>query len=116
VEGFDTRKVDLVLSAFTDQADLSVIIATAVLHGKDDVAEYMRRYLLGSVVYEWRWESVQPVAIGGVGVLWAEGTEIRSTPAGTRELPYRVTLVARFEENGWRIAHFHGSSARPSGT
>jgi uncharacterized protein (TIGR02246 family) len=112
-DGFASKNAESVLSAFTDQADLFVIIGTTILRGKDSVAEYLRSYALGPVLYEWRWDSVHPVAVGDVGLVYAEGTETRSTPAGARDISYRVTLVARFEDGEWRIAHFHGSSPRP---
>jgi ketosteroid isomerase-like protein len=112
-DAFARKDTGSALSAFTDRDDLLVVNAGAnTFRGKASVAAYVDAYKADAVVYEWLWESVESTNLVDVGWLFAEGTEIKTTPEGTRRLPYRVTLVVRCEEGDWRIVQFHGSSPR----
>ena len=110
-EGFAAREPSLVIDTVADTAELVVVTSEeALLRGSHEVRAFLERYVAGPTTYSWTWDRRDTATFGAWGCLLAVGTESASSAGGRKATPYRMTLVAELQTDGWRIVQVHGSS------
>ena len=102
------------LRALFDDDDVCFIASDSlVLHDRAHVERFIDAYSAQQVSTSFEWDAAQVSADGRSGWVSAFGRELRHDGDDTTKQAFRLTLVCHRRDDGWRIAHLHGS--RPVG-
>lgn len=78
--------------------------------GRDAVLAHLARIVEQSGALRWEWTEERVVHETEVSLVLAATGEIVVTHDDTEDrAPFRLTMVAVFTPDGWRVQHWHGS-------
>ncbi len=98
------------LRALFDDDDVCFIASeSVVLHDRAHMETFIDEYAAQSVSCSFEWDACQVSADGSSGWISGFGRQLHHDGDATTKEPFRLTLVCQRRDDGWRIAHLHGS-------
>lgn len=100
-------------SVFAEDEVSFIASEAIVLHERAELEHFIDVYSAGPTAFSFEWDRRRVVAEGDIGWIVSFGYETAHRTAGDERYPFRMTLVCRRSEEGWRITHLHASTPVP---
>lgn len=94
---------------FDDDAVCFIASDSHVLHDRHHLVQFLEEYSTEPVSYSFEWDACQVDGGDESGWVSAFGRQSRHEGDVVTQEPYRITLACVRRDDGWRIAHLHGS-------
>jgi uncharacterized protein (TIGR02246 family) len=109
---FAAQDADTMRALFDDDAVCFIGSDSLVLHDRDHLVRFLDEYSAQRVSFSFEWDACQVSGGDRAGWVSAFGRELQHDGDRTTKEPFRITLVCNRRDDGWRIAHLHGSKPR----
>jgi uncharacterized protein (TIGR02246 family) len=107
---FDAQDTERLRALFVDDDASLVTSESLILTSREHIYVFIDAYAAQPTHFSFGWGVREVHDHGDVGWVIAFGHETAHRPTGDEINAFRLTLICRRTEEGWRISHLHASS------